>query len=121
MMNRYSANPAPVFGEHVYTDPLYRFQLDVFDGMDFSEWMEWDDVDVKLGVDTNVFKTDADRPTQDGSMLAAALLEYAQLYNFADGRYAAALRFIRRLGGTFDETVCQTGCAPFLRFTFRRK
>lgn len=74
MMNRYSANPAPVFGEHVYTDPLYRFQLDVFDGMDFSEWMEWDDVDVKLGVDTNVFKTDADRPTQDGSMLAAVLL-----------------------------------------------
>ena len=55
------------------------------------------------------------------ALLAGALRRYEGLYNFADGRYAAALRFIRRLGGTFDGTVCQTGCAPFLRFTFRRK
>lgn len=53
--------------------------------------------------------------------VAAALLEYAQLYNFADERYAAALRFIRRLGGTFDGAFYQTPAARFLRFTFRRK
>ena len=53
--------------------------------------------------------------------VAAALLEYAQLYNFADERYAAALRFIRRLGGTFDGSFYQTPAARFLRFTFRRK
>lgn len=55
------------------------------------------------------------------ALLAGALRRYEELYNFADGRYTAALRFIRRLGGTFDGTVCQTACAPFLRFTFRRK
>ena len=53
--------------------------------------------------------------------VAAALSEYALLYNFADERYAAALRFVRRLGGTFDGTFYQTPSARFLRFTFRRK
>ena len=52
--------------------------------------------------------------------VAAALTQYAELYNFADGRYAAALRFVRRLGGTFDGTFCQTESARFLRFTIRR-
>ena len=52
--------------------------------------------------------------------VAAALVPYAELYNFADERYTAALRFIRRLGGTFDGSVCQMPAARFLRFTFRR-
>ncbi len=79
MMARYSENPAPVFGAREYTDPVYRFQLEVFDGMDFSDWMEFDDVDVKLGVDTNIFKTDKDQPTQDGSMLAAVILRQSDI------------------------------------------
>lgn len=54
-------------------------------------------------------------------LLGRMLAEYPELYNFADGRYAAALRFIRRLGGSFDGTFYDTPSARFLGFTFRRK
>ncbi len=53
--------------------------------------------------------------------IAAALNQYPELYNFTDERYTAALRFVCRLGGTFDGTFRQTEPARFLRFTFRRK
>ena len=56
MIERYSANPEPVYGQHVYTDPIYRFQLTALNGMDFSEWVEFDDLDAKIGVDMNTFK-----------------------------------------------------------------
>lgn len=51
-------NPAPVYGPSVFTDPKYGFSLTVFDGMTFSDWMKFDDVNVKLGIDTNIFKKD---------------------------------------------------------------
>ena len=79
MMARYSQNPEPVYGEHVYTDPVYRFELDVFDGMDFSDWMEWDDIDVKIGIDMNVLKQDAPENIQDGSLLGAFLLRQSDI------------------------------------------
>lgn len=53
-------------------------------------------------------------------LLALTLAEYPELYNFADGRYAAALRFIRRLGGRVDGSFYDTPSARFLHFTFRR-
>lgn len=53
--------------------------------------------------------------------LSTALTQYEELYNFADERYGAALRFIRRLGGKFDGRYCRRGCVKFLHFTFRRK
>lgn len=56
MISNLSENPTPIYGERIYTDPIYRFQLDVFNGMDFSDWIEIDDLDVKIGVDMNVFK-----------------------------------------------------------------
>ena len=59
MIERFSANPTPVYGERIYTDPVYRFELDVFNGMDFSEWMEFDDIDVKVGFDTNLLKKES--------------------------------------------------------------
>ena len=98
MMTRYSENPAPVYGERVYTDPVYRFQLDVFDGMDFSEWMEWDDVDVKLGINMNLFKKAQEENAQDGSVLTALLLrqndidmtEEHPLENLREGLASAA-------------------------------
>lgn len=55
---RVKANPTPVYGQTVYTDPEYGFQLTVFNGMDFSDWMHFGEADVKLGIDTNVFKKD---------------------------------------------------------------
>ena len=54
------------------------------------------------------------------ALLQRALGQYDELYNYADERYPAALRFVRRLGGRFDGTFYRTPCAKFLRFTFRR-
>lgn len=68
------ANPAPIYGETVYTDPKYGFQLTVFDGMTFSDWMSFDDVKLKLGIDTNVFKKDnAGKNIQEPVTIAALL------------------------------------------------
>lgn len=53
-------------------------------------------------------------------LLKLTLADYTELYNFTDGRYAAALRFIRRLGGSLDGKYYDTPSARFLRFTFRR-
>lgn len=48
------------------------------------------------------------------------LERYTELYNFTDGRYGAALRFIKRLGGRFDGSFKTCGNVRFLYFTFRR-
>ncbi len=82
MMDRFSENPAPVYGERVYTDPVYRFQLDVFDGMDFSEWMEFDDVDIKLGLDTNFLKdnqSQEEKEANDQKTIAALLIRQSDV------------------------------------------
>lgn len=49
-------NPTPVYGQHVYQDTAYPVELEVFDGMNFSDWMIFDKTAVKVGVDTNIFK-----------------------------------------------------------------
>ena len=54
-------------------------------------------------------------------LLADAFSQYEELYNFVDERYAAALRFVQRLGGRFDGRFYRTPSARFLCFTFRRK
>ncbi len=77
MMARLDDNPAPVYGERVYTDPIYRFELDVFNGIDFSEWMDFDDLDVKIGVDMNAFKknqTDAEEDQNERQFVGAVIL-----------------------------------------------
>ena len=72
IMERVQANPQPVYGQTVYTDPEYGFQLTVFNGMDFSDWMHFNGADVKLGIDTNVFKKDnAGKNVEEPVTLAA--------------------------------------------------
>lgn len=72
--DRVKNNPAPVYGQTIYTDPEYGFSLTVFDGMDFSEWIHFDGADLKLGIDTNVFKKDnAGKDAAQTVMLAALL------------------------------------------------
>lgn len=55
------------------------------------------------------------------AVVAQGLLRYPELYNFTDERYAAALRYVRRLGGSFDGTGVRFGPRRFLLFRFRRK
>lgn len=81
IVERVKANPQPVYGQTVYTDPEYGFQLTVFNGMDFSDWMHFGKADVKLGIDTNVFKKDNAGKNMEGPVTVAAL---ARLENEPD-------------------------------------
>ena len=77
MITRLQNNPQPVYGERVYTDPVYRFDLDVFNGMDFSNWMEFDDIDAKVGVDMNAFRnypSDEEEDANERQFMAVLLL-----------------------------------------------
>ena len=49
------------------------------------------------------------------------LARYPQLYNWVDARYAAALAYVRRLGGAFDGTARILNGRKFLLFYIRRK
>lgn len=74
IIERVEANPAPVYGETVYTDPEYGFTLTTFNGMDFSDWMHFGEADVKLGIDTNVFKKDSAGKDFDGPVTLAGIV-----------------------------------------------
>ncbi len=64
-------NPQPIYGQHTYKTDLAPYSLTVVDGMDFSDWINFDDGSVKLGIDTNVFKSkESDKQTY----LAGAIL-----------------------------------------------
>ena len=63
-----------MYGQTVYTDPEYGFQLTVFNGMDFSDWMHFGEADVKLGIDTNVFKKDNAGKSVETPVTLAALV-----------------------------------------------
>lgn len=56
---RVKQNPAPVYGQRVYQDNRFPFELTVYDGMDFSKWISLGGLDLKLGIDTNAFKKNA--------------------------------------------------------------
>jgi glutamine synthetase len=56
MIEEVATHPQPVYGEHVYQDATYPVSLDVFDGMQFSDWMKIKEFDVKIGMDLNAFR-----------------------------------------------------------------
>jgi len=76
MIERVSAQPEPIFGSHTYTDPQYGFTLTLPDGLDFSEWVVGLDnkVSFKFGINTNVFKKDAQGQKADSHVLTALLI-----------------------------------------------
>ena len=67
---RVQANPTPVYGERTYADDTYPFTLTVYDGMDFSNWMNLAGVQLKIGIDTNAFKKDATGHTPRNVLLS---------------------------------------------------
>lgn len=56
MVKRTKENPDLLLGPRVYQDERFPFELTVFDGMDFSDWIPLKDTYVKIGFDTNAFK-----------------------------------------------------------------
>lgn len=51
--------PEPVYGEKAFNSPEYGTELTVYDGMTFSDWMHFGEIDLTVGIDTNAFKKDA--------------------------------------------------------------
>ncbi|MBR4592376.1 MAG: hypothetical protein IKO35_04125 [Elusimicrobiaceae bacterium] len=77
---RIAQNPQPVYGVRSYRDPVYPFTLQLPDGMDFSEWIPFSGTEVKLGINTNVFKKDKNgNPIKSPVVLAGLLRQTAQV------------------------------------------
>lgn len=53
-------NPQPIYGQHTYKEGMAPYSLTVMDGIDFSDWIHFASGDVKLGIDTNLFKAKKD-------------------------------------------------------------
>ncbi len=74
---RIAQNPAPVYGEHTYQDEHFPFELTVYDGMDFADWINLGGVQVKLGIDTNAFKKDAAGKRPENFLMAVLVRQSA--------------------------------------------
>ena len=74
MIARVKTNPQPIYGTHVYTDPSYNFELTLPDGVDFSEWMNFQEAAVKAGINTNIFKKDNAGKTIKGPVLFSVII-----------------------------------------------
>ena len=64
MIDRYDAQQPPTYGVSTYTDPRYGLSVDLYEGMDFSEWINFDDFSFKAGMDMNVLKKTEDSENQ---------------------------------------------------------
>lgn len=73
-------NPQPVFGERTYADTTYPFEMTVFDGMDYSNWITISNIHLKLGIDTNAFK----EPNKDNPSFLMSLLVQTPPVNAQD-------------------------------------
>ena len=65
-------NPQQIYGQHTYKEGLAPYSLTLVDGMDFSDWIHFDETSVKLGIDTNMFKK-ADK-SKESTYLAGAIV-----------------------------------------------
>ena len=73
LIARAKQNPAPVYGERIYKDNAFPFELTVYDGMDFSDWIHWKELDLKVGMDTNALKKDASGKKPQSFLMAGIL------------------------------------------------
>jgi hypothetical protein len=77
MIERYHENKAPVYGVRTYTDPRYGFSVDLYDGMDLSDWINFDDISVKVGMDMNEFKNE--NSTNSGKVVFASIIRQTDI------------------------------------------
>ena len=78
MHQRIADNPQPIYGVRTYTDPQYAFTLQVPDGMDYSDWMSFEGVAFKLGINTNLFKKDEAGKEITGPAVLSVLIRQTQ-------------------------------------------
>lgn len=78
MHERITQNPQPVYGVRTYTDPQYAFTIQIPDGMDYSEWISFDGVAFKLGINTNLFKKDEAGREITGPAVVSVLIRQTQ-------------------------------------------
>lgn len=74
---RIAQNPAPVYGEHTYQDNRFPFEMTVYNGMDFSDWINLGGLNIKLGMDTNAFKKDASGKRPENFLIAVVTRQSA--------------------------------------------
>lgn len=70
---RIAQNPAQIYGEHTYQDDRFPFEMNVYDGMDFSNWINLGGLQLKLGADTNLFKKDGAGKTPQNGLFAVLI------------------------------------------------
>ena len=73
LMARVKQNPSPVYGQRVYKDTSFPFELTVFDGMDFSDWIHVGNIDLKVGIDTNALKKNTPQNSKKEFLMGAIL------------------------------------------------
>ncbi len=76
IIERIQTQTAPVYGTEVYTDTRYPFQLAAYNGMTFSDWLDWDGGSILVGVDTNAFLSEQN--ADDRTLAALAVLRQVQ-------------------------------------------
>ena len=81
MKQRWEEHPQPIYGTHAYTDPAYQFTLQLPDGMDYSEWIDFDGYSVKLGFNTNLVKKDQAGNEISGPLLFSILIRQTKQVN----------------------------------------
>ncbi len=81
MKQRWEEHPQPIYGLHAYTDPAYHFTLQLPDGMDYSEWIDFDGYSVKLGFNTNLVKKDQAGKGITGPLLFSLIIRQSKQVN----------------------------------------
>jgi len=74
LQQRILQDPQPVYGVRTYTDPVYHFTVQLPDGMDYSEWISLAGAELKLGINTNLFKKDASGNEIKGPVVLSAFI-----------------------------------------------
>lgn len=93
LMTEVALHPAPVYGERVYRDDNFPFTLTVFDGMQFSDWVNINETYLKFGMDTNALKQkDA---AQKGQLKLALIVRSPNRGKTSEQRFATLDKIVR--------------------------
>lgn len=105
-------NPTKVFGPWDYRDNTYPFELTVFDGMAFSDWMHFSPVALKLGLDTNAFKKPTDENANFWGIVLAVNSKSDEKEPFKPLQEALSSKD-RRLKITYQESTVINGLPAY--------
>ncbi len=82
LIERLASTPSWQEGERSYHDNTFPFSITVFDGMDFSDWIRFQQTYVKIGIDTNFFRSSKQAaPTHIPTHIMSALVRLPHTQN----------------------------------------